>query len=107
MPAVARAASTDSVTSLTGAGTGCNSPLTTTTGIDGSPNVFVNTKAVVRETDIVGDHVKSGCILKDTSMLTTFSSTVFVNGLGIGRLGDKYTDDNIITSGSSNVFAGG
>lgn len=39
--------------------------------------------------------------------LTTGSSTVFVNGKGIGRIGDQYTSDNTIISGSSNVFAGG
>jgi uncharacterized Zn-binding protein involved in type VI secretion len=38
--------------------------------------------------------------------LTKFSSTVFVNGKGVGRKGDEYSG-HTITSGSSNVFAGG
>ena len=104
MPAVARAAGTDTVYSLTGTGFNCNSPMNTTTG-EGSPNVFVNGIAVVREGDKVGVHPRSGCST-DTSVLTTFSATVFVNGKGIGRLGDQYTSDNTITSGSSTVFAG-
>ena len=106
MPAVARAAGTDTVYSLTGSSSGCNSPMNTTTGVNGSPNVFVNGIAVVRQGDTVGAHPRSGCIITDTSVLTTFSATVFVNGLGIGRVGDQYTSDNTITSGSPTVFAG-
>ena len=106
MPAVARASNTDTVSSLTGAGYLCGSPMMTTTGVDGSPNVFVNGIAVVRQGDLVGVHPRAGCST-DVSTLSTYSSTVFVNGLGIGRIGDQYTSDNTITSGSTNVFAGG
>jgi len=38
--------------------------------------------------------------------LTSFSSTVFVNGKGVGRKGDEYSG-HTLTSGSGNVFAGG
>jgi hypothetical protein len=38
--------------------------------------------------------------------LTSFSSSVFVNGKGVGRIGDEYSG-HTISSGSSNVFAGG
>jgi len=38
--------------------------------------------------------------------LTSFSSTVFVNGKGVGRQGDQYSG-HTLTSGSGNVFAGG
>ncbi len=105
MPAVARAAGTDRVLSRTGSGTACGSPLQTTTGVNGSPNVFVNGIAVVRQSDVVGVHPAAGCST-DASTLSTYSSTVFVNGLGLGRIGDEYTSDNIIISGSTNVFAG-
>jgi uncharacterized Zn-binding protein involved in type VI secretion len=105
MPAVARANGVDTVYSLTGSGSGCNSPMNTTTGVNGSPNVFVNGIAVVRQDDTVGIHPRSGCST-DTSVLTTFSATVFVNGKGVGRVGDQYTSDNTITSGSPTVFAG-
>lgn len=106
MPAVARASNTDKVLSRTGTGYLCGSPMQTTTGADGSPNVFVNGIAVVRQNDVVGVHPAAGCST-DTSGLSSYSSTVFVNGLGIGRIGDEYTSDNIIISGSTNVFAGG
>jgi uncharacterized Zn-binding protein involved in type VI secretion len=104
MPAVARSAGNDRVLSRTGTGYLCGSPMQTVTGT-GSPNVFVNNIAVVRQSDVVGVHPAAGCST-DTSTLSTYSSTVFVNGLGIGRIGDEYTSDNIIISGSTNVFAG-
>jgi hypothetical protein len=31
---------------------------------------------------------------------------VFVNNKGVARIGDEYTGDNTITSGSSDVFIG-
>jgi len=104
MPAVARI-NTDDVLSRTGSGFGCGSPMQTTTGAIGSPNVFVNSIAVVRQSDVVGVHPAAGCST-DTSGLSSYSSTVFVNSLGLGRIGDEYTSDNVIISGSTNVFAG-
>lgn len=35
------------------------------------------------------------------------SSTVFVNGLGAGRVGDKIAGCTAVAAGSLNVFAGG
>lgn len=104
MPAVARANGNDTVFSLTGSGRGCNSPVNTVTG-PGTSSLFVNGIQAVVQGDFVGSHAAGGCG-PDLSQLTTFSSTVFVGGKGIGRLGDKYTNDNTITSGSPNVFAG-
>ena len=103
MPAVARSAGTDRVLSLTGSGYLCGSPLQTVTGT-GSPNVFVNGIAIVRKSDTVGVHPRAGCST-DTSTLSTYSATVYANGLQIGRIGDEYTSDNIIISGSTNVFS--
>jgi uncharacterized Zn-binding protein involved in type VI secretion len=109
MPAVARANGVDTVYSLTGTLSSMSpirydNPVNTVTGT-GSPNVFVNDTPVVRQDDTVGVHLNSTGGT-DTSVLTTFSSTVFVNGKGIGRVGDQYTSDNTITSGSPTVFAG-
>jgi uncharacterized Zn-binding protein involved in type VI secretion len=104
MPAAARASGIDTVFSLTGVGRGCRNPMNTVTG-EGSSNVFVNGYGVVRENDEVGDHPANGCG-PDNSPLTTFSSKVFINGRRAGRIGDKYTNDNTITSGSTNVFIG-
>ena len=108
MPAVARANGVDTVYSLTGTLSGgspvrYDNPINTVTN-EGSPNVFVNGTPVVREGDKVGVHLR-GNGSTDTSVLTTFSPNVYANGLGLGRIGDEYTSDNIIISGSTNVFA--
>jgi uncharacterized Zn-binding protein involved in type VI secretion len=103
MPAVARAKGDDTVFSLTGSGKNCLSPINTITG-QATTTVFVNGTECVAEGDIVGSHPAAGCG-PDLSTLTTFSATVFANGRRIGRIGDQYTSDNTITSGSQNVFA--
>lgn len=104
MPAVARSSGEDDVLSRTGTGINCASPLQTTTGT-GSSTVFINGIQVVKIDDPVAPHAFLGCG-PDTSVLTTSSTTVFANGKGIGRIGDQYTNDNTIISGSSNVFCG-
>ena len=101
MPAVTRAA--DRVISPDGSGKKCRFPMRTSVGQVNSVNVFVNKILVPVTGNLVAPHPKSGCS-PDTSTLTG-SSRVFVGGQGIGRLGDKY-GDNIVTKGSSNVFAG-
>lgn len=104
MAAAARSGGSDTVFSLTGAGRGCGSPIRTVTGVATS-TVFVNGVQIVVQGDRVGSHPAGGCG-PDLSQLSTFSTTVFVGGKGIGRIGDQYTADNTITSGSSNVFVG-
>lgn len=104
MPPAARGNGTDSVFSKTGSGKDCVSPTTTATD-KCSDDVFVNNDGIVREDDQVAAHSAAGCV-NDDSTLTSFSSSVFANGKAVGRIGDEYTGDNIITSGSSNVFAG-
>jgi uncharacterized Zn-binding protein involved in type VI secretion len=79
--------------------------MTTSTG-PGTSTVFVGGSQIVLQGDLVGLHPFSGCG-PDISPLTAFSSTVLVGGKGIGRIGDRYTSDNIITSGFSTVFVGG
>lgn len=105
MPAVARANGRDSVFSRTGAGRRCGSAMTTSTG-PSSGTVYVNNTLLVVEGDTVGLHPRAGCA-PDVSTLSTFSFTVFANsGKRVGRIGDQYTPDNTITSGSENVFCG-
>jgi len=70
----------------------------------GSGTVFVNNKGVVRNGDQVGSHAAAGCG-PDNSTLSSYSGSVFANNKEIARIGDEYTSDNIITSGSANVFA--
>jgi uncharacterized Zn-binding protein involved in type VI secretion len=79
-------------------------PLNTNTGPATVTNVLIEGVPVVVEGDLPAAHNRTGCI-PDTQVLSTFSSKVFVNGKPIGRIGDNY-GDNIITSGSSKVFAG-
>lgn len=104
MPSVSRGDGVDSVFSKTGSGTNCPSPLTTATD-ECSPDVFANDIGVVREDDQVAPHPAAGCG-PDESVLTLGAPAVFANFQEVGRIGDEYTSDNIITSGSSNVFAG-
>ena len=101
MPAVTRAG--DRVISPDGSGKKCRFPMRTSVGQVNSVNVFVNSILVPITGNLVSPHNKSGCI-PDTSTLSG-SSKVFVGGQGIGRLGDKY-GDNIVSKGSSTVFAG-
>jgi uncharacterized Zn-binding protein involved in type VI secretion len=69
--------------------------------IEGSENVFVNGKGVVR----IGDKVASHGLLshRPTPPMVQGSKNVFVNGIGVVRAGDKARCNHIIT-GSSNVF---
>ena len=101
MPAVTRAG--DRVISPDGSGKKCRFPMRTSVGQVNSVNVYVNGILVPVSGNLVAPHPKSGCS-PDTSTLSG-SSRVFVGGQGIGRLGDKY-GDNIVTKGSSDVFAG-
>jgi uncharacterized Zn-binding protein involved in type VI secretion len=100
MPAVARKDGTDTIAT--------NHLCDSTTATDqGSSNVFVNSKGVVRAGDLCAVHlvrIGSSCV-PHTVPLSSHSSTVFINGKGVGRSGDFYNGHEI-TSGSSNVFAG-
>lgn len=102
MPAVTRAG--DRVISPDGRGKKCRFPLRTTVGQVNSVNVFANNILVPVTGNLVSPHPKSGC---STDVFTlTGSTTVFVGGQGLGRIGDKY-NNNIVAKGSSTVFAGG
>jgi uncharacterized Zn-binding protein involved in type VI secretion len=101
MPAVARKSGTDSIST----GHGCDA---TTVTDQGSSDVNVNSIGAVRAGDLCQVHLipaGSSCV-PHTVPLTSFSSTVFVNGKGVGRQGDQYSG-HTLTSGSGNVFAGG
>jgi uncharacterized Zn-binding protein involved in type VI secretion len=102
MPAIARSA--DTVLSFDGQGKNCAFPLETTVGETNSNNVRANGRLIPVEGNKVTPHPKRGCALEDPP-LTTFSSTVRIGGKGVGRIGDRY-ENNIITQGSANVFAG-
>jgi len=70
-----------------------------------SPNVYVNSKAVIRQGDAWQNHV----IDDDTHSnpyIIAGSSTVYANGKSISRYGDSLSCGAIVTSGSSNVYIG-
>lgn len=76
---------------------------------EGSPNVYVNGRAVSRQGDLNTIHLEPGgdsCV-PHAAPITTGSLSVFVNGLGIGRIGDEITGCTAVAEGSPNVYAGG
>lgn len=73
----------------------------------GSGNVFANGRPVSRQTDNNTVHVKPGTPCPPhAAPITSGSSTVKVNGLGCGRVGDGVTACTAVAAGSPNVFAG-
>ena len=101
MPAVTRFG--DSSTT----GHGCSG---TTTVVGPSENVFVNSRGVERKGDPAAPHTIPNsatppvCV-SHSAVINAGSSTVFVNGKAIARIGDS-CDAGAIVAGSSNVFAG-
>lgn len=106
MPSVARGRQSDVVFSKTGEGSGCAFPFLATTGVDEHPKVSIGGIGVVVEGDKVGPHDRTPSCTPDLRVLNTFSSKVKVGGKGLARIGDKYSDDNRIITGSDKVFAG-
>ena len=80
----------------------------------GSDNVFAEGTGVVRKDDAMKAHANGDlCVATATNhapTVSTHSSTVFVNGKEIARIGDKYnsesSQDHKITTGATTVFAG-
>lgn len=71
--------------------------------IQGSPNVFVNSKPAVRKGDRVAGHGKPP---HAAPIMIGCSGTVKVNSKGVCRAGDAASCGHT-ASGSGNVFAGG
>ena len=73
----------------------------------GSDNVFVNSIAVSRQTDVNTGHLLPGSPCPShAAPIATGSSTVFINNLGCGRVGDALSGCTSVAAGSSDVFAG-
>ena len=71
-----------------------------------SPDVYVNGIAVHRQGDGWAVHCNSVPVCHG-SALATGSSTVFANGLQLGRIGDPVACGSSVAAGSANAFAGG
>jgi len=78
------------------------------TRAEGSPDVFCNGIPVSRQGDLNTSHLlpPAPCV-PHTAPITTGSTTVFINGVGCGRVGDGITGCTAVAEGSPNVFAGG
>lgn len=73
----------------------------------GSPNVFVNAIPWSRQSDINTAHLLPGSPCPThTAPIAKGSPTVFVNGLGAGRIGDSISSCTNVAEGSPNVFCG-
>jgi len=70
---------------------------------EASPNVFANGVAVHRQSDHWVNHT---CVTTHDGVLQTGSSSVFVNGLPVARIGDPIDCGSTVAEGSSTVFAG-
>ena len=77
------------------------------TRAEGSPNVYANNIPISRESDNNTGHLLPGVPCPShQAPITTGSATVFINGLGCGRIGDAITGCTSVAAGSPNVFAG-
>ena len=74
----------------------------------GSGNVFAKGIAISRQGDNNTGHLLPPAPCGSHSApIASGSSTVKVNGLGCGRVGDAISGCTSVAAGSSNVFAGG
>ena len=71
---------------------------------EGSANVFVNDIKWSCQGDVNTVHLLPGP--PHAAPIATGSTTVFVNGVGAGRIGDAISDCTSVAAGSDNVFAG-
>lgn len=83
-------------------GHGCFPPRPST---QGSSDVFVNGVAAHRQGDSWAVHVCGNSA--HAGSLAAGSSTVYVNGKQLGRIGDDVDCGSVVAQGSPNVNAGG
>lgn len=75
--------------------------------VAGSPDVFCNGIAVHRQGDGWAPHTCLSIPETHASVLANGSSSVFVNGKALGRIGDPVACGSSVATGSADVFAGG
>ena len=73
--------------------------------IEASSNVFINGIGAHRQGDAWAIHCNSEPECHGGN-LASGSSTVYVNGKQLGRIGDPVTWGSSVATGSSNVYAG-
>jgi len=75
---------------------------------EGSDDVFVNGIPWSRMGDVNTPHLLPGDPCPTHSApIAVGSKTVFINGRGAGRIGDKIAGCTAVAEGSPNVFCGG
>ena len=82
---------------------------TTTLDTPGQGTCFANSILIARKTDSTVSHPfppAPPCVPHSTN-LSAASTTVFVNSLGISRIGDSYSCGVKLNAGSPNVFVEG
>jgi uncharacterized Zn-binding protein involved in type VI secretion len=97
MPGIARLGDADT-------GHGC---WPSRSNVAGSSNVFCNGKPLHRQGDAWAPHTCPTIPETHSSVLGAGSSTVFVNEVSVGRIGDPVACGSVVSTGSGNVFAGG
>ena len=74
---------------------------------EGSPDVLVNNIPWSRQGDVNTPHLLTADLCPvHVAPITIGSTTVIVNGVGGGRIGDAITACTQVAEGSPNVFAG-
>ena len=100
MPAVCRVG--DSLST----GHGCDGTTTiASSNTDGTVHAN-NIDIIVVGAPTVSHLIPAGICVPHVANLNAGSSTVFINGIAVGRIGDS-ADAGAMSSGSSNVFVGG
>lgn len=74
--------------------------------LTGSPNVFINGKAVHRKGDFWAVHSCGEDIGAHSGKLVSGSKTVLVNNTEPGRIGDPISCGSKVMKGSPNVYIG-
>ena len=73
-----------------------------------SPNVYANGIPISRQGDVNNSHLLPGAPCPShQAPIAVGSTTVFINGKGCGRIGDRISGCTSVAEGSSNCFAGG
>ncbi len=74
----------------------------------GSPDTFCNGIPISRQNDVNTSHLLPGIPCPShAAPITIGSTTVFINGMGCGRVGDAITGCTAVAAGSTDTFAGG
>jgi len=73
----------------------------------GSPDVYVNGLPLHRQTDHWMPHTCPSIPNTHDGSLASGSSTVYCNGLQVGRVGDPVDCGSTVAQGSPDVYAGG